>query len=178
MNNSEVSRQLDECQHELESIQALLTGLGDAAKPASYVKKYAVIRATGSIETSFKKLIADRVDRDSHDQLRNFIERKIRNSSSNPNLSTIVNMLAEFDCGWRQRFNELTALDDKPALELALKDLVGARNSFAHGGTAVLDIEKTIHCFQLGRKVLQILDQILHETTAAEAPQDLQNTEL
>ena len=126
MNNSEVSRQLDECQHELESIQALLTGLGDAAKPASYVKKYAVIRATGSIETSFKKLIADRVDRDSHDQLRNFIERKIRNSSSNPHLGTIVNMLAEFDCGWRQRFNELT---DQQAAAIAEAAVAGFQRS-------------------------------------------------
>ena len=76
MNNLEVLGSLSECREELEAIQALLTGIGEAARPAPYVKKYAVIRAAGSIESGFKQIIADRVDRDSHTQMKNFVGTK------------------------------------------------------------------------------------------------------
>ena len=80
MNNLNVTQLLEECKQELESIKALLIGLGECANPTPYIKKYAVMRASGSIETGFKTIIADRVDRDSHKKLKNFVARKIRNS--------------------------------------------------------------------------------------------------
>lgn len=163
MNNQQVLGFLEECREELASIQALLTGIGDAARPAPYVKKYAVIRAAGSIESAFKQIIADRVDRDSHLQLKNFIARKIRNSSCNPKLDMIQGMLTEFDEDWRSRFDEKIALADKPILKGALADLVNARNSFAHGGAAELPIARTIECFEHACVVLRLLDQSVHE---------------
>ena len=164
MNNQAVNDLLVECGDELSVITALLTGLGDAAKPAPYIKKYAVIRATGSIEAAFKQIIADRVDRDSHTQLKNFIARKIRNSSSNPRLEVIQAMLSEFDVRWRKRFDEKMALADQPTLSGALTELVKARNSFAHGGAEELPIERTVECFKSACKVLGILDETVHET--------------
>ena len=160
---------LEECREELASIKALLTGIGDAALPAPYIKKYAVIRATGSIETGFKQIIADRVDRDSHTQLKNFVARKIRLSSCNPHLDTIEGMLTEFDAQWRSRFVEKVALEDKPVLKGALTELVKARNSFAHGGAMELSIERTIECFEHGCTVLLLLDQTVHEAVEDEA---------
>lgn len=163
MNNAVVHTLLSECRDELSAIQALLTGLGDGARPAPYIKKYAVIRATGSIEAGFKQIVADRVDRDSHAQLKNFIARKIRNSSSNPKLEVIQSMLSEFDDRWRSRFDEKMALADQPTLKGALTQLVKARNSFAHGGAEELPIETTVECFEFGCKVLQILDETVHD---------------
>jgi len=163
MINGEVEGLLAECRDELTAITALLTGIGDAARPAPYIKKYAVIRATGSIESAFKQIIADRVDRDSHAQLKNFIAKKIRNSSCNPKLDMIQNMLSEFDGDWRARFDEKMALSDQPALKGALTELVKARNSFAHGGALELPIERTVECFELGCMVLSILDETVHE---------------
>ena len=163
MNNLEVEQLLQECRNELGSIKALLTGIGDAALPTPYIKKYAIIRATGSIESGFKQIIADRVDRDSHTQLKNFVARKIRNSSCNPRLDMIQGMLTEFDEEWRSRFDEKIALADQPVLKGALTDLVKARNSFAHGGAAELPIDKTIQCFEHACVVLLLLDQTVHE---------------
>lgn len=120
MNNQEVNALLAECRGELETITAFLTGLGEGARPAPYIKKYAVIRAAGSIEAGFKQIIADRVDRDSHAQLKNFVARKIRNSSSNPKLEIIQSMISEFDDRWRARFDEKMALADQPTLKGAL----------------------------------------------------------
>jgi hypothetical protein len=162
MNNIEVSVLLDECREELIAITALLTGMGDGARPTPYIKKYAVIRATGSIESAFKQIIADRVDRDSHSQLKNFISRKIRNSSCNPRLEMIEGMLSEFDDQWRARFDEKIALADKPALKGALTELVKARNSFAHGGAIELPLEKTVEFFESACIVLQVLDETVH----------------
>jgi hypothetical protein len=162
MINTEVRKLLDDCLAELESISALLIGIGDGAKPTPYIKKYAVIRASGSIETAFKQIIADKIDQDSHIQVKNFIKRKIRDSSCNPNLGIMENMLSEFDDRWRAKFDELMALDDKPRLKGALTSLVKARNDFAHGGNPDMDIEDTINFFKDGDRVLEILDSVVH----------------
>ncbi|MCZ4306106.1 HEPN domain-containing protein [Zoogloeaceae bacterium G21618-S1] len=163
MNNNQVKQLLDECEAELNAIVALILGIGDGAKPTPYVKKYAVIRATGAIESGFKKIIADRVDKDSHAQLKNFVKKKIRNSSCNPKLDMIVSMLADFDSRWQARFEEKIALSDKPSLKGALSRLVNARNSFAHGGPDELPIEETVECFRFGRSILEHLDATVHE---------------
>ena len=162
MNNNEVDEILIACTEELNNISALLVGIGEEARPTPYVKKYAVIRATGAIETGFKKIIADKVDENSHEQVKNFIKRKIRDASSNPKLGVIENMLVEFDDRWRAKFDELLALEDKPKLKGSLTELVNARNEFAHGGSPDVNIEDTINYFQDGVKVLEILDSVVN----------------
>jgi len=162
MNNRNVDQILQNCKSELNVIKSLLSGLGDAALPTSYVKKYAVIRATGAIETSFKTIIADKVDRGSHIQVKNFIKRKVRASSCNPSLGMIESMICEFDSRWKDKFDELLALEDRPTLKGALTELVKARNDFAHGGDPSIDIDKTINCFERGVVVLKILDEVVN----------------
>ncbi|MYM64197.1 HEPN domain-containing protein [Pseudomaricurvus sp. HS19] len=162
MNNNEVSQILCDCADELENIRALLVGLGDGANPTPYVKKYAVIRATGAIEVGFKQIIADKVDEGCNVQVKNFIKKKVRESSFNPKFGLIENLLTEFDQRWKEKFDELLALEDRPALKGALTELVNARNEFAHGGNPNVGIEKTISCFENGRKVLKILDEVVN----------------
>lgn len=162
MNNHEVMEMLRICDDELNSISALLVGLGNEARPAPYVKKYAVIRATGTIETGFKKIIADKVDEGSHIQVKNFIKKKIRDSSNNPKLGIIENMLYEFDTRWGAKFDELLAFEDKPQLKGSLTELVNARNEFAHGGNPDIEIHDTIRCFTDGKKILKLLDSVVN----------------
>lgn len=164
MKNEDVQNLLSTCREELSTISALLYALGPAATPSPYVKKYAVIRATGSIEASFKQIIADKVDQGSHDQLKNFIARKVRNSSTNPKLEAIQNLLTDFDDRWRARFDEKLALSDRPKLKEALTQLVKARNSFAHGGVEELPIETTVEYFECACDVIRILDETVNDT--------------
>lgn len=164
MNNMDAKQTLNNCLEELQSIQGLMNGLGENSLPFHYLKEYSVIRASGSIESSFKTIIADKVDNGSHYQLKNFIKRKIRNSSSNPRYEVIVSMLSEFDIRWRNRFNEKLALADRPRLTTALKRLVDARNSFAHGGDPDLQIDETILCFKDGIQVMELLDDVVHDS--------------
>lgn len=162
MNNNEVAEQLQSCSQELEGIRQLLVGMGDGANPTPYMRRYAVIRASGAIEVGFKKIIADRVDANCAIQARNFIKKKIRDSSLNPKLGQIENILSEFDPRWRKKFEEQIGLGDKPKFNTALTKLVSARNEFAHGGSPNLDIALTIECFEGGCEVLRILDQVVH----------------
>lgn len=162
MNNMGAKQTLDKCLQELESIQSLISSLGEASLPVPYLKKYSVIRASGSIESSFKTIIADKVDGGSHHQLKNFIKRKIRNSSNNPRFEVIANMLSEFDIRWKKRFIAQISLADRPRLVEALKRLVEARNSFAHGGDPDLNINDTISHFKDGIQVMELLDDVVH----------------
>jgi hypothetical protein len=162
MNNKEVYQLLKDCSLELENIRSLLVGLGDGAKPTSYVKRYAVIRATGAIEVGFKQILADKVDENCNVQVKNFIKKKVRESSFNPKFGLIESLLIEFDLRWKDKFDELLALEDKPTLKGALTDLVNNRNEFAHGGSPDVDIDRTISCFENGRKVLKILDEVVN----------------
>lgn len=162
MNNREVDAQLHSCASELEGIRQFLLGMGDAATPTPYMKRYAVIRASGAIEVGFKQIIADKVDSDCAIQVKNFIRRKIRESSVNPKLGQIQSLLADFDTRWSKKFEELISLGDKPRYSGALTRLVNARNEFAHGGTPNIDIASTIEYFSGGFEVLRILDQVVH----------------
>lgn len=162
MRNRVAKKILDDCLVELKNISQLLSGLGESANPTPYLKKYAVIRATGSIETAFKQTIADRVDHGSHDQVKNFIRIKVRDSSSNPKFTVIENLLMEFDPRWKARFSEQIALDDPFKLKSALTSLVHARNEFAHGGNPNLAIDETLSFFESGVRVIQILDSVIN----------------
>lgn len=164
MRNVSVEEELNACAEELEIIRSLLVGYGQGANPTTYIKRYAVIRSTGAIESGFKKIIADRVDEGSHEQVKNYIKKNIRDSSCNPKLGKIEEMISLFDSTWRRRFDEQIGLSDKPTLNTALTELCKARNSFAHGGVAVLEIETTIKYFNSARIVLSILDEAVYYT--------------
>lgn len=161
MNNEGAVEILESCKAELDIVKATLVGLGNAPV-APYLKKYCVIRASGGIEAAFKKIIADKVDDGGHEQIKNFVRLKVRETSRNPHLDAIESVLGEFDPRWRRRFGELTGLADKPRLKTALSDLVKARNKFAHGGDTDMSIEVIIEHFSDGMKVMEFLDEAVN----------------
>ena len=162
MNNTESMKILRDCCDELNDIRKLVSELDDSNKAVGYINKYAIIRATGSIEFSFKKIIADKVEHGCHDQIKNFIKRKIRESAHNPRLGTIESVLTDFDPKWQKKFNEKIALENKIALDESLTKLVTERNSFAHGRDANIGIDEIIENYLNGQKVIAILDETVH----------------
>ncbi len=151
-----------DCCDELNDIRKLVSELDDSNKAVGYINKYAIIRATGSIEFAFKKIIADKVEHGCHDQIKNFIKRKIRESAHNPRLGTIESVLTDFDPKWQKKFNEKIALENKIALDESLTKLVTERNSFAHGRDANIGIDEIIENYLNGQKVIAILDETVH----------------
>ncbi|HDY6678120.1 TPA: hypothetical protein RPV38_004592 [Escherichia coli] len=162
MNNTESMKILRDCCDELNDIRKLVSDLDDSNKAVGYINKYAIIRATGSIEFAFKKIIADKVEHGCHDQIKNFIKRKIRESAHNPRLGTIESVLTDFDPKWQKKFNEKIALENKIALDESLTKLVTERNSFAHGRDANIGIDEIIENYLNGQKVIAILDETVH----------------
>jgi len=150
------------CSQELQDISVLLSHPSSTQPASDYIKKYAVIRASGSIESAFKRIIADKVEIGCHEQIKNFIHRKIRSASYNSKLGTIENLLVDFDTRWKAKFAEKISLENKIVLAESLSNLVTERNSFAHGGSSELSIDLTIKYFNDGFKVIKILDETVH----------------
>lgn len=159
--NQEILTIINNCNTELDRISNLVIGLG-TAELSEYVKKYAVIRATGCIEFSFKKIIADKVDENSHVLAKTFINNKIRRSSYNPNFKNIKDVLRAFDHKWDRKFNELISLENKAGIINSLKQLCEWRNSFAHGGHPEIDIDVAIAHFRLGIKIIEVIDKTVN----------------
>lgn len=162
MNNVDVQRDLSQCEQELDHVRLAIDTLGLMSPVAPYLTKYALIRACGAIEVSFKAIISDHCCRRSKRQVQRYINRKIRNGSANPSHSNITKFLNEFDEGWKDQFNsKLNAEADKPALIGALQSLVDARNEFAHGGSPSLSITDVIRYFANGRRVIELMDEVV-----------------
>jgi hypothetical protein len=162
MNNTSVESELDSCKSELDQINSLIGSLGLTSAITPFLSKYAVIRSCGSIETSFKSMIADNVSRRGKKQVKRFLQRRIREGSANPSFDNMCKFLFDFDEQWKNDFKAQINLDpNKSSLLTSLQSLVDARNDFAHGGNPAVTITDILRYFQDARLILEKLDQII-----------------
>lgn len=78
MNNTDVQQLLDNCDVELTHIASIITSLGGTNLTVPYLNKYSVIKSCGTIEISFKTLIADYCSKRSKSQVKNFLNKKFQ----------------------------------------------------------------------------------------------------
>jgi hypothetical protein len=162
MNNPDVDLLLTQCRSELTHVQDSINTLGVTSPVSPYLTKYAVVRACGVVEVSFKALIADFCNKRSKKQVKRYIALKITRSSANPSHSKIVEMLDQFDENWKSAFKtNLSSDPGKNQLLDSLQSLVDARNEFAHGGSPTLSINDVITHFDHARKVLEHVDLVV-----------------
>ena len=162
MNNSDVELLLTQCRSELDHVEASIVTLGVMSPVAPYLTKYAVVRACGAVEVSFKALVADFCSKRSKKQVKRYIGLKIVRSSTNPSHDKIVEMLSQFDDNWQKTFKANIGSDpNKAQLLSSLQSLVDARNEFAHGGSPTLSINDVIKHFEHARKVLEHVDTVI-----------------
>lgn len=162
MNNSDVDLLLTRCRSELTHVQASIDALGITSPVSPYLAKYAVIRACGVVEVSFKALIADFCNKRSKKQVKRYIALRITRSSANPSHGKIVEMLNQFDENWKNAFKANLGADPARAHLLdSLQSLVDARNEFAHGGSPTLSINDVIRHFDHARQVLEHVDLVV-----------------
>lgn len=162
MNNTDILRLMDECKDDLDKVKLVIDGLGPTSNIVSYLNKYAIIRACGIIEVSYKSIVADYCDKRSKKQIKKFLKIKVRESSKNPSYSNICALLKEFDDNWNSEFKR--AIDnhpDKSRLKTSIESLVDARNEFAHGGNPTSTISDIIGYFSDFRTVIEIIDDIV-----------------
>lgn len=162
MNNAEVAQDLLACDAELNHVQEIITNLGVTSPIVPYLTKYAVIRACGSIETSFKAVIADYCSYSSTRQIKRYIDRRVREGSANPTFENILKFLFDFDADWKVAFKtKLNTEPNKSNLLLSLQSLVNARNDFAHGGNPTASINDVITYFGHAKRVIEIIDLVV-----------------
>jgi hypothetical protein len=129
---------------------------------APYLTKYAVIRACGAIEVSFKNLIVDFCSKRSKKQVKRYIFMKIAKGSANPSQDKILSILNEFDEDWKKVYKaNLKADPDRQQLLDSLQSLVDARNDFAHGGNPTLSISDVLTHFTNAQKVIEHVDSVI-----------------
>jgi len=163
MNNADVQTQLNNCQTELSNIQSIITGLGLTSNIVPFLTKYSVIRACGTIELSFKTVIADYCEFRSKRQVKRFISKRIREGSANPSFDMICKFLSQFDEDWKNTFKSKLNLEpNKQALTNSLQSLVDARNDFAHGGNPGASINDVITYFVNSRRIIEIMDEVVN----------------
>ena len=162
MNNSFVEQLLNSCATELDHVKTLVTAHGVASAISPYLTKYAIIRACGVIEQSFKTIIADYCSSRSKKQIKRYVNLKVREASSNPSYETICRYLKDFDEDWNLLFKDRINGDvNKAQILSSLTSLVEARNDFAHGGSPGSSINDIYNYFVHARQIIEHMDQVV-----------------
>lgn len=162
MNNSDVASVISQCDAELAQIQVLISSTGATGHFAPYLTKYAVIRACGCIETSFKSVIADYCSQGSKTQVKRFIAKRIRDGSANPTMKNMCNLLNDIDENWNATFKAgIKAEPNSEQLRTSLQSLVDARNEFSHGGNPTVSISDVISYYTHAKRIIELMDGIV-----------------
>lgn len=162
MNNIAVDALLTSCKNELDHVRTSITSLGLTSTITPYLTNYAVIKACGTIEVSFKSLLADFCNKRSKKQIKRFIDKRVVNGSANPSYVNLLKFLDHFDADWKKNFKaNLDADPNKTQIHSSLQSLVDARNEFAHGGTPTITITDVITHFNNSRKAIEHMDFVI-----------------
>jgi len=162
MNNVNAAQLVTECKTELESIKAIIEQYGSFSSIVPYLTNYSVVKACGTIEQSYKTIIADCCEKGQNQQVRTYIHNTFRDSSRNPSYENICKSLADFDTNWNTLFKKtLGKKKNATKLRTSLKSLNEARNAFAHGGKPNVSFSSVIDYFKDSLVIITILDSVV-----------------
>lgn len=161
MNNADVEKMLDDCEADLKAVKLIIDSLGYSSNIVPYLNRYAIIKAGGTVEVAFKSIIADHCSRRANKQVKFYLSRKIRNSSTNPSFVNICNLLGDLDKDWKKDFKNKLNAPSYSSLKTSIQSLIDARNDFAHGGSPSVTISDVISYFSDFREVLNILCSVI-----------------
>ena len=162
MLNKNAKKIIDSCYEELESLGVLLIEAGNDTKSAYYLKKYAILRAIGSIETAYRLILTDKLIKGQYTYAKNFIKKKVRDLTPDPKLATIRIVLGELDDRWLARFNEQMTLHNAMRHIVGLTFLTDSRDAFSRGENPDIPIETTVLYYKSVIEIMNILDEIVH----------------
>lgn len=150
---------LCDCDREIEAIEHHIDNdKFNSLNP--YLVSYAVIKTSGTIETVYKNLVADMISSGASEEVQNYLKRGIRDSSSNPTVGNIIQLLQSLNQTWRQEFEDKTKGTEEKG---SLSSLVDLRNSFAHGRSITASIGNVKRYFEDGKTILTWLEEIISD---------------
>lgn len=132
MVNKDAQEALSECWKDVKKVRLAIC---DSTKSsARHLTLYALIRCCGTIETTFKSIVADYACKSTCARTTAYIDKFIRNSSKNPTIDNINTLLKSFDKQWNTDLKSKIKGDPKGRqIKDSLKTLTDSRNAFAHG---------------------------------------------
>lgn len=162
MNNKRVEKIIEDNNLELKKIRDIIKSIGPFDSSVSFLTKYALIKACGSIEVSFKAIISDFVMNSSSAQIKKYISISVIDSAMNPCIENICNLLNNFDDNWCKYFKDkLKTRSDYLQLIASLKSLKDDRNAFAHGGNPTVSFDMIAKYYEDSKKIIEDLDSII-----------------
>lgn len=160
MNNQTVLDLIDECLSEFTRIERLIDVLTGTNPAVPFLTKYAIIKACGTIEQSFKIIIYDFTCMNQSIHVKNYINNSFKESSLNPSLKNIHTSLNKFNEVWNENFKRL--LNTEPNIERmrsSLTSLNNARNQFAHGANPTMTFNDIQGYLEDAIKIIDYLEQ-------------------
>lgn len=159
---SELVTKIDSCASELQKIKVRIDK-DKFDEMVMFLQRYSIIKACGTIETVVKNLIADHVDDGTSSEIQNYIQKKVRESSTNPSTGNISALLGEFSSQeWKVNFDEKVAQHGSE--KGSLNSLVQLRNDFAHGNSPNTTINTIIKYFDDARVIITLVEESLNGT--------------
>jgi RiboL-PSP-HEPN len=162
MNNPDIQALVDECDNDFARIETLILALTSINPAVPYLTKYAIIKACGTLEQSFKLLISDFSCAGQSIQIKKFIDISFRESSINPSLDNIHKSLKKFDEQWNNNFKAFLDADTNISrIKSSINSLNNARNLFAHGGNPTVTFNDVKDYFEDAKKIIEYIEQSL-----------------
>lgn len=153
---------IDTCDKELSDIATMIAALKPLDKTAKYLTKYALIKASGTIEYSFRNIVADYFDESNLPQVPTFIEAKVRKGSMSGTYDNMSGLLKSFDNTWSSDFKSKVAdLDDSERIKQSAASLVQNRHSFAHGKEPTATFNDICNYYKDAKILVSILDDVI-----------------
>lgn len=161
MNNLNALQAINDCKDELRKINTQITTLGSTHSISGFLTKYSLIRICGTLELSYKTIIADFYE-NSAPHLGNFIGFHLRDASMNAKYDNICQALSRFDENRLQRFkSQVNVLNNKDKALRSLSELNTARNEFAHGNSPMITFNDLLDKFNESIRILEELDSVM-----------------
>jgi hypothetical protein len=158
MNNKNAENSINECNKDLSGIEYILKNNSSLSSLSRYLTLYALIKVTGTLEFSYKNIIADYYISYSS-QIKEYLTNTIKESSSNPSYDNINHLLKSFDENKSDLFKKDTSNKDRN--KSSLNSLNHLRNRFAHGYSIDTSFSDIKQYFIDSLDIIYILDSIL-----------------
>lgn len=127
----EYIQMIDDARQEISNIRTWINqDRNQLDSKSKYLISYCVVRASGTIEVTYKNIIFDYLTTGAQSETVVYLEKMILDSSSNPNTGNISNLLQSVSVPWKTQFDQDVKEDN---IKSDVNSLVQLRNDFSHG---------------------------------------------
>lgn len=153
---------IENCNVELSDIDKKLCAMHSFDETKKYLTKYALIKASGTVEYVYRSIVADYFSQFNIVQIECYLDNKIRKGSCSALYGNMKNILGQFDNNWEKEFSDkVKNRIDKDKLVKSADSLVKNRHAFAHGREPSATFSDIMQYYKDVLVLIQIFDSIV-----------------